>query len=84
MPFKINAECPKCGKKAKTLYEIDTIFGFRYLEKIDVLRNHEGWVKPSKMKKIGKKTIPQSNCIDCRSGKVKKTMKKHLQTRMRL
>jgi len=83
MPSNINAKCPKCGKEAGNLYEIETKFGFRYLEKIDVLRNHDGWVKPSKMKKIGEKTIPQSNCRDCRSGKVKKTMKKQVQTRMR-
>ena len=83
MPFKINAECPKCGKKAKTLYEIEELFGFRYLENAPVIRNYEGWVKPSKMKKIGKKTIPQSNCIDCRSGKTNKVIKKHRQTKMR-
>ena len=75
MPFKINAECPKCGKKANTLYEIETHFGFRFLEDISVISNYEGWVKPSKMKKIGRKTIPQSNCRDCRSGKSDKKPK---------
>lgn len=69
MPNSINAECPKCGKKAKTLCEIEEKFGFRFLEDISIVSNYDGWVKPSKMKKIGEKTKPQSNCRDCRTGK---------------
>ena len=67
MPYKIFAKCPVCQKEAKSLYDIEKLFGLRFLEKITITSNYDGWVKPSKMKKIGKKTIPQSNCRKCRT-----------------
>ena len=77
MPYKIYAKCPVCEKEAKNLYEIEEKFGFRFLESISVLKNYNGWVKPNKMKKMGKKTIPQSNCRVCRpTGKKKNNTKK--------
>ena len=32
MPYEIKAECPRCGKKAKGLNEIEEKFGFRVME----------------------------------------------------
>ncbi len=29
MPYNIETNCPKCGKKAKGISEIEEIFGFR-------------------------------------------------------
>ena len=49
MPYEIWAECPKCRKMARTVYEIDKLFGFRYLEKIEGA-DEDSWVKTRKMK----------------------------------
>ena len=72
MPYQIFAKCPVCQKEAKSVYEIEELFGFRFLENISVVRNQNGWINPSKMKKIGLKSIPQSNCRACRSSSNKK------------
>ena len=64
MPYQIFAKCPGCQKEAKSVYEIEELFGFRFLENISVVRNQNGWINPSKMKKIGLKSIPQSNSND--------------------
>ena len=66
MPYEIWAECPKCKKMARTIYEIDKLFGFRHLESGWDF-DGKAWVKVSTNKRIGQNTIPQSNCIDCRS-----------------
>jgi len=65
MPYKIWAECPKCKIKAETIYEIDRLFGFRYLEDM-AQASPKDWIKLRVKKKIGAKTIPQSNCVGCR------------------
>ena len=32
MPYKIEATCPECGKKAKSIEQIEEAFGFRTID----------------------------------------------------